>query len=464
MKPRHFKFTLLLAALFSSFAGVRGQALSPETPDRKVSVHVNAQVEEIVNPVIAECVSKSLEKVECVASLKSLESLSALEKLNSLSSLQSLESLSSLESLESLASLGALAEVSQTGPNEPLLLHDEYVVQTPGAFAAEKSKNVSKTFKVTSADKLSIENQYGRVDVQTWNRNEIAVEVKIISRAQTESKAQEILDKISVDVDESGNLISFVTEREPMEIRSSSEKSFEINYLVKMPKGNALQVNNKYGAVQLPDFDGPTELNVRYGKLTTGRLNNRHNNININYSSGQCVLEYVRSGDLEVKYSNLQLNGGESIRAITAYSRVGIDKVGDLAIESRYDQSFNVGSANQVSGTGSYSAFSIANLGESVGMNVKYSKVDIGNIGANFKKVDLIGGYTAIKLGFNENSAFNFDINTSYCSNPKFNSGLVNFSFKEVKNTTATYRGKYGKSNAKGVVNVTNKYGSIALN
>ncbi|WP_192823315.1 hypothetical protein [Rufibacter sp. LB8] len=339
--------------------------------------------------------------------------------------------------------------------------------QVPGAYAAEKSKNVNRSFKVSSSDKLSIDNQFGKVEVQTWSKNEISVEVSMISRAETESKAQEILDRLSVRIseDRGGAGISLVTEREPMHVRTATSKSFEINYLVKMPKGNPLKIVNKHGSILLPDYEGATELTMKYGKINTGRLTNRHNKVALEYSSGECVMQYMRAGELLVRYSKLALNGGEDINANTAYSTMSIQKVDNLILESRYDPVFKVGSVNQMSGRGSYTTFIIGNVQESLGMDLKYcSKFEVGSIASNFRKVDLNGGYTSIKLGFADKTNFNFDVNTAYCSGLKVDENLVDYSFREVKNTSAVYKGKYGKSSGKALVTVTNRYGSVSFN
>ncbi|WP_210466518.1 hypothetical protein [Rufibacter roseolus] len=396
--------------------------------------------------------------------------------------------------LAALPTPDALAELAQVSPCEmklelehlslPSIHLNQVLIDTPqipteqpgpeqptpdlqGAYAHTKIKKVERSFKVDRSDKLNIENQFGRVDVQTWNRNEIAVEVTVVARAMTEEKAQEILNKINIRVNEDlgNNLVSFVTEREPMQIRTSSEKAFEINYLVKMPRANPLRIANKYGLVQMPDFDGPTDLEVQYGKLTTGSLNNPKNRITVTYSGGECMLGYVKGGDLLFKYSHMRLMGADDINTVTAYSSITIDKVDMLTMASRYDSRFHIGSAGQITGTGSYSGIKIGSLRESASLNVKYcSGFEINNVSSNFRKLELTGGYTGMALGFADNSAFNFEVDTQY-GNFKVDQDLANFSLKEVRNTSSTYKGKYGKSaSPKGTVSVTSRYGSIAFN
>lgn len=431
MKPRHFKFIFLMAALFR-LAEASGQTVSGEAKLTDLSERIST------------CVNVNLQQEIKVA-------------------VQPLVALAVTESLESLASLRTLEGIGQHF-SQPDITIDGNAVQMPGTFAAEKTKNIARSFKVSAADKLSIVNQHGRVDVQTWNRNEIAVEVRIISRAASEAKAQEILDNINIHVAESNNLISFVTVRKPMEIRNSTHKSFEINYLVKMPKGNPLLIDNKYGSVQLPDFDGPTDVTVKYGKLAAGRLNNRSNIITIAYSGGECLLEYMKGGELGIKYSSLKLNEADEITATTAYSNITIDKANVLTVESRYDNRFQLGSIGQISGSGSYSSIKIGSLKESASMNVKYcAGFEISGISSNFKKLDLNGGYTGMVLNFADKPAFNFEINTQY-GNLKMDQDLADFTYKEVKNTSSYYKGKYGKASPKGSVNVVSRYGSVHFN
>lgn len=50
-------------------------------------------------------------------------------------------------------------------------------------------------------------------------------------------------------------------------------KGIEINYLIYMPRENALRVSNKYGKIIIPQFDASLNINSDYGSFTTDRLN-----------------------------------------------------------------------------------------------------------------------------------------------------------------------------------------------
>ena len=47
----------------------------------------------------------------------------------------------------------------------------------------------------------------------------------------------------------------------------------KINYTIKMPVNNSLNLNNDYGAINLNKLDGKATINCDYGKLIIGELN-----------------------------------------------------------------------------------------------------------------------------------------------------------------------------------------------
>jgi hypothetical protein len=62
-----------------------------------------------------------------------------------------------------------------------------------------KEKKINKTFDVQKEASLNIDNRYGNVDVITWNKNEIQIEITITTSGNKESQVQKQLDNITVD-------------------------------------------------------------------------------------------------------------------------------------------------------------------------------------------------------------------------------------------------------------------------
>lgn len=79
---------------------------------------------------------------------------------------------------------------------------------------AEKSeveKRINKEFNVQPESSLAIDNKYGRIDVAIGATNRIKIEVVMKVKAGSEKKAQETLDRISVDISQSGSRVSAST-------------------------------------------------------------------------------------------------------------------------------------------------------------------------------------------------------------------------------------------------------------
>ncbi|MFC6998320.1 hypothetical protein [Rufibacter roseus] len=436
MKPLRRSNILLLLAACLSFTGVKAQRASVNCGTKTATGNTQVQVQ-----------------IPQIDGLESLASLAAVP-FSEVSS----------ESLESLASLENFEDVPVAAKVGSAVVVINGAVQ-PEPFAAEKHKNLTRTFKVKSTDKLSIENQFGEVTVQTWARNEIAVEVNIVTRAATDAKAQEIMDRIDVEVSERGNVIAFVTNLQPMQIRSSSMKSFEVNYIIKMPKINPLHISHRFGNVHLPNFEGTTDITVKHGGIMAGRLTNKQNSIVLEHARGDNSVEYLKAADLRIRHSTFKITEADQLVLNSAHSMITIGKVETLSVESQHDPVFKMGSVNQLSGKGSFTVFKLGNLTESAKLDLRHGpKFEIGSVGQNFKRIDINGEFTQINLNFSDKNAFNFDVNTEHCTGLRANPDLVKLNFKEVRNTSASYKGNYGTTSPKGVVVVNAKHGSVAFN
>jgi hypothetical protein len=288
-------------------------------------------------------------------------------------------------------------------------------------YDAEKRKTFEKTYKVNSSDILNISNRFGRVHVNTWNKNEIKVKVDMIARAGSESKVNEMLNRMNVEEGREGNTILLRTVYD--QSRMSGPSSSEINYTIYMPEANALTVENKYGDVYLAALKGKVNVDVKYGNFKSERMANAENNLKLTYGSGSCG--YINGGNLQVAYFNM-----------------------------------NVAEAKELKGFSKYSELTIGKLGEELNMDMKYGSFRINNISSGIRNIRLASTYIPISLNFADNSAFNFDVNVQY-GDFKVNKDLVNLTSIEKDYTSADYKGRFGTASPKAAVSITSKYGDV---
>lgn len=318
--------------------------------------------------------------------------------------------------------------IPQTGMHNQTGTHNEEqnAAEQPdvaSAYDVEKRKTIDKTFKVSRADMLNIENKFGKVHINTWDKNEMHVKVDIIARASTDNRAQEILDNIKVMESREGSTISFRTNIEPMRISGYNNKGFEVNYTISMPMENPLTVKNSFGDVYLAALKGKADINVKYGTFKSDRLGNPGNNVKIAYGSGSCG--YINGGSMDIAYADVNVEG-----------------------------------ANNLHGTSKYSDFKVGSLGEVMEMDVKYGSFKVDNISRNIRKITLDSGFTPISLNFDANTAFNFDVSVQF-ADFNYDKSSVNISSLEKGHTSAAYKGAYGGASPKGLVSINSRYGEV---
>lgn len=168
-----------------------------------------------------------------------------------------------------------------------------------------KKKAVNKSYNVSSSDKLNIQNSFGTVEIKTWDKNEIKVDVSVEVSANTEALAQKILDRISISDAQSGKEISFKTSMKDINNTKGDKSTMAINYSISMPAVNPLQVKNEFGTTTIPDYRGEVDLTSKFGKLNTGNL---YDVKNIVVEFGKANLGNIPGGSVTIKYSSATLS------------------------------------------------------------------------------------------------------------------------------------------------------------
>ena len=323
-------------------------------------------------------------------------------------------------------------------------------MQHPAAawdYRAEKT--IDKSFDARAGHDLVIDNKYGNLDVVNWDKNEVRFSVRIEVESNSETKTKERLSKIDVVFSQSGKRIEARTVLEQFDCNNCN---FKVNYSVSVPRGVNYQLQYKYGNIKLPEVEGTTEIDLKYGNLNgesfTGKSNaldvkygnvklsgdmSGANNVTIKYGNfeaenlpgdhnifdiayGNASFKKAGKARVSVKYSNLKLTEIKELDVESAYSKLKADKTGTINATAKYDK-YNIGTADRIKGSLSYVDLQVGNLSESLHVeHVKYGHVNIDNVSRNFESIRIDAGYTNIKIGIDGNASFSSDIHTSYGS------------------------------------------------
>ena len=145
-----------------------------------------------------------------------------------------------------------------------------------------KQKNIKKAFIVNADAGINVTNSYGTVFVTTWDEDKIELDILIKVSGDSENWVNQRLNDITVDIIGLKSLVTAKTQIENNNYRSKGRNnSFEINYVIKIPKNGGVTIDNKYGNISTTDLNAPTNILCKYGKITLGKLTNLSNLIKI---------------------------------------------------------------------------------------------------------------------------------------------------------------------------------------
>ena len=108
-----------------------------------------------------------------------------------------------------------------------------------GQLRAQEEKTVQKSF---TASTLSITNSFGDVDVTTYAGTKIEMTVVICLTSSSKTNSLKELEKINIEVKETGSRVDVVTKNEINNQKGVRE--FRIDYTVKMPENTNVIVKN----------------------------------------------------------------------------------------------------------------------------------------------------------------------------------------------------------------------------
>lgn len=322
-----------------------------------------------------------------------------------------------------------------------------------------KQKTIKKTYIVNSNAGIDIDNKYGNISVSTWDEDKIDLDITIKVNGTNESWVNEKLNSIDVDITALKSLVSAVTSIGNSTFKSKgSNNSFEINYILKIPKNGSVKLANRYGNISTLNLESTTDISCKYGKVTLAKLNGSSNRVEIAYCQNSSI-EYIKNGNIQARYSGLKINDSGNLNLDASYTDVTLNDGQNIKYDCNYGN-LKFQKINSLTGSGNYLTVSIAEVSSTFTLDTNYSKVSIGTMNDKSGNVNINSGYTDISLGYNPNYAFDFDITARYANIKHDNS--LDISVSEVKSNTKRISGFY-KKKGQNKVNINSNYGNISL-
>ncbi|MEL5996894.1 hypothetical protein [Hymenobacter segetis] len=353
----------------------------------------------------------------------------------------------------------------EQGPQQNPLV-DQTDGQGSASLQVEQRRHLVRSYAVPKTGRpFSLDTRYGRVQINPWNKKEIKVDAELVARSESDAGARQILDALGVqwlDYDAKTGGVAVSTQFGPALRGRAGGCRYEVNYTIWLPRTTALKIYNNFGEVTVAgDVSGPTELAVEYGTLRTARLEGPRNLIRI--ANGDCRIAFAGRASIDASYAQLRLDTGTTVDLRNNYSDVDIGTVQDLTVHSKYGD-VALGTVRNLRGSSGYSRFTIEKLDEALDMALRYCPdFVVRDMGANFRQVNLDGGFSTIRLGFAEAPAFRFDVSTEQ-GQLLVDKNLVRVLSQENGPQTSDVLGTFGAAapaRGAGNVNIRVRYGTV---
>jgi hypothetical protein len=340
---------------------------------------------------------------------------------------------------------------------------------TLSASATEVKKEYHREKATTANTALTVINKFGSVITETWDQDNIVIDITVKVEHPSADKAQKLLEMITVEFTEQGDNLTaetvFSKDFSSFSWRGSNN-NFSINYNIKMPAYISLDVTNKYGNTVIDEVSGPTKLNSKYGDLSVHKLtrgNVKPLNV-IVLAYGKASVDELSWAEINARYcGSFEIEKATALLIDSKYSKIKIGEISSLVCDSKYD-GYNVDAANNIVMTGGYTDIYFKEVNKKLEVETKYGNLTVDRIPAGFEKVSVKAGYCAVKLGIDPSACYRLDAHTSYGS-IKIDDSNFSADKRITGNTSSELSGKMGKcSNPSAEVTVDASYGSVRLN
>lgn len=322
----------------------------------------------------------------------------------------------------------------------------------------EKSKTVSESYAVNSDHHLTIDNRFGEVKITTWDKNELSVNISITVNAKNDDKAEDLLDKINIDIEKGKTESEFKTIlKNKKTTYESGKKGFEINYEVKMPKSNALTIEHQFGGFIINDIDGKVDAEIKFGSASIGNLSHPENELKFEFSDN-VTIESLDKGILDAKFSKVKLTASTDLKVQSEFSTIDVDGIGNLDMVIKFG-SADIDKVIDAKIQSNMSKLNIDELKGRADISPKYGSLTIDKISKDMTEIDIDGEFSPIDISFEEGSQFYLDAYTSM-------SGMSVPSHeweKENKDgNSKSYKGVVGGSSSKKVT-IRSSFGKVKV-
>ncbi len=358
------------------------------------------------------------------------------------------------------------------------------MMAAPADTGSEFVREINESFPLAANGRLELANKYGQINIRTWEREQVKIDVRIVVQARNQEKADKVFDRIKISFSNTENLVKASTEMNSNRSRTSgwwdwitgndNSVEFKIYYEVQMPNSASLHTEARYCDVRTPDLGGEAEFDIKYGDLNAGNINGQ---TKLSISYGDAYLDAVKgNADISVRYGEVSMDEARDVRLDARYSDASIERAGNVVLDARYTDvelgsvgdleatggygDIEVESANSIRANSNYTNYDIGSVKMKVDIDTDYGDVEVGPVAAGFTDIRIRSTYSDVELELAANAGYNLSVRTSYAGISVPSS--VNVSVREERGSSETVKGQKSGT-GQGTIDISNSYGDVEI-
>lgn len=154
----------------------------------------------------------------------------------------------------------------------------------------EKTESLAKDGEVT------LKNVSGRIEVKSWNKNQVRIEALKVSKAPSLSKAKEGAAKVEIEVEKENNSLRIETKYPKSKIWGKSV-NVSVHYNLWIPDKASIKIKSVSGSVWLEEIGGTAKVDVVSGNVEVKKTDKE---VDCQTVSGKLILQDI-TGDAYLK-------------------------------------------------------------------------------------------------------------------------------------------------------------------
>lgn len=343
------------------------------------------------------------------------------------------------------------------------------------ASAKEFLLEVKKNSSISPDGQVELSNTRGKLDVRTWDKNEVSIEVLITVNARNQSDADDVFERIRIVFNNYDNIVTAQTEIQEIPRWSWNfvRSEYTVDYIVYMPITCNLSLFNKFGDALISELEGTATLSVQHGNI---RLTTVKNHLNLDLKYGNCTVAKAANSDITMSHGNIRLKKANNINFFTSYSKVNVDEADDIKSKSindvyklgvvkefrnigRYDK-IEISKVDNIIIVSKFTDFTIGTIRKRADFDMVHGSVVVDEVAQGFSDILMVGENTDFQLEVEKGSDYKMDATARY-ANLKYpkRSNIVFEDAKGNERKVEFYVGK--KVNPYSYIKARVKYGDI---